>query len=170
MNIPWGAGSSYKHFRNCLQGPAVPQAASLPEAPQALEAHLGCCVWLWGSLFWAMRRGWRGSAGLTGWALGLCGEAEGPGLVDLLNRRPRAHPATAPVLFSENHRISKVGNVLGDHRVQPLPSHHLVSLSLLFSRINNVCSLNCSSQYLCSRPLINLVALLWANPASQCPS
>lgn len=77
-NVPWGAGSSYKdagivcRLLQCL----------LPETPQARGAHLGCCVWLWGSLFWAVRRSCRGSAGLTGWALG--GEAEGPGLLELI--------------------------------------------------------------------------------------
>ena len=34
-------------------------------------------------------------------------------------------------------------------------------LSLLFSRLNNPSSLSCSSQDLCSRPFISLVALLW---------
>ena len=30
----------------------MPRAVPLPEAPQARGAHLGCCVWLWGSLLW----------------------------------------------------------------------------------------------------------------------
>ena len=120
-NVPWAAGSSSKCCRNCLQAPAVPRAAPLPEAPQAREAHLGCCVCLWGSLFWAMRRSCRGSAGLTGWALGLAGEAEAPGLLELLQRRPRAPPATAPRVVSENPRTSQAGKHLGDHQVQPVP-------------------------------------------------
>ena len=130
-----GAGSSYMCCRNCLHGPAVPHATPLPEAPQTRGAHLGCCACVWGFLFWEIRKGWRDSSGLTGWTLGLCGEAEGPGLLDQLRRRPKAHPATAAGFFSEKHRISKVGKYLGHHQVKRISWHHLVSLSLLSFRI-----------------------------------
>ena len=45
--------------------------------------------------------------------------------------------------------------------------HHLVSLSLLFSRINTPSSLCRFSQDLCSRPLISLVAFLWTFSSSS---
>ena len=52
---------------------------------------------------------------------GLCGEAEGPGLLQLLKMRPMSHLSAALRVVSGNPRVSKAGKDLGHHQVQSVP-------------------------------------------------